>query len=171
MAPLVYRKRDDIRSISPDSSQTADAEGKRSIMGFKIVHVFDVTQTEGDELPEFAKIGGEPGQLLELSGGTDSLQRHCSQSTKCCRAEPRASHAKVKSESQRILRPQNALPCWLMNWHTNGCMTLNNASHFQRRFVKQRQKRLPMSSVDSFGLNVPHAVRTTSRCIAETKRL
>jgi hypothetical protein len=35
-------------------------------MGFKIVHVFDVTQTEGDELPEFAKIGGDPGQLLAL---------------------------------------------------------------------------------------------------------
>jgi antirestriction protein ArdC len=65
MAPLVYRKRDESGANQPESSQTADAEGKRSIMGFKIVHVFDVTQTEGDELPEFAKIGGEPGQLLE----------------------------------------------------------------------------------------------------------
>ncbi|MBL8820464.1 MAG: hypothetical protein JNL58_30855 [Planctomyces sp.] len=65
MAPLVYRKRDKSGGNLPGASQTADAEGKRSIMGFKIVHVFDVTQTEGDELPEFAKIGGEPGQLLE----------------------------------------------------------------------------------------------------------
>ncbi len=65
MAPLVYRKRDESGGHQPGASQTADAEGKRSIMGFKIVHVFDVTQTEGDELPEFAKIGGEPGQLLD----------------------------------------------------------------------------------------------------------
>ncbi len=65
MAPLVYRKRDDSNDQHSGPSQEADGKGERSIMGFKIVHVFDVTQTEGDELPEFAKIGGEPGQLLD----------------------------------------------------------------------------------------------------------
>jgi antirestriction protein ArdC len=34
------------------------------IRGFRVVHVFDVAQTEGDELPEFAEIGGEPGEYL-----------------------------------------------------------------------------------------------------------
>ena len=64
MAPLVYRKRDESGGNQPGPSQAASSEGERSIKGFKIVHVFDVTQTEGDELPELAKIGGEPGQLL-----------------------------------------------------------------------------------------------------------
>jgi len=35
-----------------------------SIYGFKIVYVFDVTQTEGDPLPELANAIGEPGDWL-----------------------------------------------------------------------------------------------------------
>ena len=64
MAPLVYRNRDDSNGQHSGPSQQTDSNGERSIRGFKIVHVFDVTQTEGDELPELARIGGEPGQLL-----------------------------------------------------------------------------------------------------------
>ena len=63
MAPLVYRNRDDANGPQQGPSE-ADGKGERSIRGFKIVHVFDVTQTEGDELPDLGKIGGEPGQLL-----------------------------------------------------------------------------------------------------------
>lgn len=64
MAPLVYRKRDTSASIESHSSHPTDSNGERSLKGFKIVHVFDITQTEGDELPELAKIGGDPGQLV-----------------------------------------------------------------------------------------------------------
>ena len=64
MAPLVYRNRDDSNGQHSGPSQETDGKGERSIRGFKIVHVFDVTQTEGDELPDLGKIGGEPGQLL-----------------------------------------------------------------------------------------------------------
>ena len=64
MAPLVYRNRDNSNGQNSGPSQQTDSNGERSIRGFKIVHVFDVTQTEGDELPELATIGGEPGQLL-----------------------------------------------------------------------------------------------------------
>lgn len=55
LAPLVYRKRE----------EEADAGGdERTIRGFKVVHVFDISQTEGDELPELAQIRGEPRELL-----------------------------------------------------------------------------------------------------------
>jgi len=64
MAPLIYRNRADANGQHQGPSPETDGKGERSIKGFKIVHVFDVTQTDGDELPEFAKIGGEPGQLL-----------------------------------------------------------------------------------------------------------
>jgi len=64
LAPLIYRNRDDSNGQHTGPSQQTDSNGERSIRGFKIVHVFDVTQTEGDELPELARIGGEPGQLL-----------------------------------------------------------------------------------------------------------
>ena len=63
MAPLIYRNRADADGPQQGPSET-DGKGERSIRGFKIVHVFDVTQTEGDELPDLGKIGGEPGQLL-----------------------------------------------------------------------------------------------------------
>jgi antirestriction protein ArdC len=56
IAPLVYRNRED--------RQQSDAE-ERTIRGFKVVHVFDISQTEGENLPEFARIQGEPGALLQ----------------------------------------------------------------------------------------------------------
>ena len=63
MAPLVYRKHDDSGSESSPINESADSN-VRTVRGFKIVHVFDVSQTEGNDLPELATIGGEPGQLL-----------------------------------------------------------------------------------------------------------
>lgn len=60
LAPLVYRSKRDDASLTPDND---DEQGKR-LCGFKVVHVFDVTQTEGEEMPEFAKITGTPGECL-----------------------------------------------------------------------------------------------------------
>ena len=63
MAPLIYRSRDDSGAdASPAVDKSKAAE--RSIRGFKIVHVFDVSQTDGEELPQFAAITGDPGELL-----------------------------------------------------------------------------------------------------------
>ncbi len=63
MAPLIYRSRDDSGAdASPAVDKSKSAE--RSIRGFKIVHVFDVSQTDGEELPELASIHGDPGHLL-----------------------------------------------------------------------------------------------------------
>lgn len=50
MAPMVYRKDDDA------------GDDDDVIRGFKVVHVFDVNQTDGKELPEFATITGDPGE-------------------------------------------------------------------------------------------------------------
>ena len=56
IAPMIGRKKD-------DDSQ-ADASTERTIFGFKVVHVFDVSQTEGDDLPEFARVSGDPGESI-----------------------------------------------------------------------------------------------------------
>jgi len=80
LAPLVGRKQDD----------QSDGDGEKSVFGFRAVHVFDVSQTDGDELPELAKIAGDAGDNLvrlerlvaqhdieleyaSLDGGTDGL--------------------------------------------------------------------------------------------------
>ncbi len=57
IAPMIGRKKDDEGSSADDSNE-------KSIFGFKVVHVFDVSQTEGDELPEFAEVSGDPGDNI-----------------------------------------------------------------------------------------------------------
>lgn len=52
IAPMVGRKQDEAGSEDI------------SIFGFKVVHVFDVSQTEGDALPEFVKVKGDPGRNI-----------------------------------------------------------------------------------------------------------
>ncbi len=54
LAPCVYRQQTD-----------EEEEPKTVVKAFKVVHVFDISQTEGDELPPFAAIQGDPGNLIE----------------------------------------------------------------------------------------------------------
>lgn len=61
LAPMVGRKRRD----GTDRPAVDDSDGNvRQLCGFRVVHVFDVSQTEGAELPEFAGIHGDPGKGL-----------------------------------------------------------------------------------------------------------
>jgi antirestriction protein ArdC len=55
IAPMVYRK---------DDTQDESSE-ERTIRGFKVVHVFDLAQTEGESLPDFATVTGDPGAWTE----------------------------------------------------------------------------------------------------------
>lgn len=57
LAPMTYRKRVE--------NENGDEKNESRIRGFKVVHVFDISQTEGEDLPETAKIKGDPGDLLE----------------------------------------------------------------------------------------------------------
>jgi len=43
----------------------AGAEDENSIRGFRVVHVFDLAQTEGEPLPELAAIAGDPGESTQ----------------------------------------------------------------------------------------------------------
>jgi antirestriction protein ArdC len=51
LAPMVGRKKSDDELIE-------DAQTR--LFGFRAAHVFDVTQTDGDPLPEFATMQGDP---------------------------------------------------------------------------------------------------------------
>lgn len=53
LAPMVGKK------------EAEDGSGEtREVFGFRAVHVFDVSQTEGEELPDVNKISGDPGEKL-----------------------------------------------------------------------------------------------------------
>ena len=53
IAPMIGKK-DDVSST----------DDEKRIFGFKVVHVFDVSQTEGDDLPEVANVAGDPGSYI-----------------------------------------------------------------------------------------------------------
>lgn len=57
LAPLIRKKQDE-----QVSETTGDNE--RELFGYRAVHVFDVSQTEGDELPEINHVSGDPGDSL-----------------------------------------------------------------------------------------------------------
>ena len=59
IAPMLLKKKEESATISdaPDSA--------RSILRFKAVYVFDVSQTDGEPLPEFARVGGNPNGHTE----------------------------------------------------------------------------------------------------------
>jgi len=60
IAPLVYKK----ETVENDDNSPNVTE----INGFKAVYVFDISQTDGDELPEFAHVQGDPSRYLEMLG-------------------------------------------------------------------------------------------------------
>jgi len=64
MAPVVYRR----KSPSGDSDEDEDADDE-TVTTFKTAYVFDISQTEGKPLPEFARAQGDPGACLERLEG------------------------------------------------------------------------------------------------------
>jgi len=62
LAPILKRK--NVELAADPTDETADEAKAKSIVGFRAVHIFDVSQTEGDALPEFAEPTGNPGFYL-----------------------------------------------------------------------------------------------------------
>ena len=59
LAPLVGRQREQDEKARRDSDDEA-------IFGFRVVHVFDISQTEGEPLPGFAELNGDPHDRLQV---------------------------------------------------------------------------------------------------------
>ena len=55
-----------VRIVAPITRKTRsdEEEDKRRVVAFKTACVFDVSQTEGKPLPEFARVHGDPGKHL-----------------------------------------------------------------------------------------------------------
>ncbi len=51
IAPLIRKNQENIKAEDQDSSE---------VFGFKVVHVFDISQTEGEDLPDIAQSHGDP---------------------------------------------------------------------------------------------------------------
>lgn len=67
LAPLVRRARSKDEEQESKVAEVGSAERTRQVCGFRSVYVFDVTQTEGADLPEFSRIEGDPSdKVLKL---------------------------------------------------------------------------------------------------------
>lgn len=69
LAPLVRRRKPDSKAAEADDESPAKA-----VYGFRAVYVFDVSQTEGEELPEFSRVSGDPGDWLDCLKGLVSMR-------------------------------------------------------------------------------------------------
>ncbi len=61
LAPLVKRRKVEVKH---DDGETETKQSQR-VFGFRVVYVFDVSQTDGKPLAEFASISGNPGDKLK----------------------------------------------------------------------------------------------------------
>ncbi len=63
LAPIVRRQ----KAEAQDTVEADDEVSEKTapVCGFRAVHVFDVTQTEGAELPQFSRIEGDPGEKVQ----------------------------------------------------------------------------------------------------------
>lgn len=77
LAPCLYRASDPgegevNRATSGEGLATAPEDAQRQLRGFRVVHVFDVAQTEGEPLPDVAPdllVGSAPDRLWERLAG------------------------------------------------------------------------------------------------------
>lgn len=74
LAPMTYRRKQSEKLSSTPEPETGASDGadgsspdadRGRVAGFKVVFVFDASQTEGEPLPDFASVRGSPGEHAE----------------------------------------------------------------------------------------------------------
>ena len=61
MAPIVWRK----KAMHADDAEDKQERKEETTLAFKTAYVFDVSQTDGKPLPNFACVNGDPGVYIE----------------------------------------------------------------------------------------------------------
>ncbi|MGB2862935.1 MAG: ArdC family protein [Sedimentisphaerales bacterium] len=61
MAPIVRHK----KAKQVDEKEENEQKGDEIAVAFKTAYVFDISQTDGKQLPEFARVDGDPGVYTE----------------------------------------------------------------------------------------------------------
>lgn len=62
-APMMLKLRESGGAGEASGDDTASTDVKR-VLRFRVVHVFDISQTEGESLPEPVRVGGDPGACI-----------------------------------------------------------------------------------------------------------
>jgi antirestriction protein ArdC len=62
-APIISKRKTEVNGKQQEESSPAEPASR--LAGFRCAYVFEIAQTDGDDLPEFATVKGEPAQHLE----------------------------------------------------------------------------------------------------------
>lgn len=76
LAPMLLKNKSGSEDSSPGAASSSNARPTDGVedaderhLRFRVVYVFDVSQTDGEPLPEFAKVSGDPGESSERLKG------------------------------------------------------------------------------------------------------
>lgn len=70
LAPIAKRvKAEKTEGNDEERSEKEEKTVTSGVWGFKVVYVFDISQTEGKELPQFAQVKGDPAENLDKLKG------------------------------------------------------------------------------------------------------
>jgi len=64
LAPMLLKQKGEEGNLASQPAGESDEPEERALR-FRVVYVFDIEQTEGEELPSIARPQGEPGEYLE----------------------------------------------------------------------------------------------------------
>jgi len=62
-APIISKRKTEVDGQQEEESSSAEPASR--LVGFRSAYVFDIAQTDGQDLPEFATVKGNPAQHLE----------------------------------------------------------------------------------------------------------
>ena len=165
LAPMIgYRRK------NAEAAQNTDAEGntkpQSTLIGFRAVYVFDVAQTEGEDLPEFEhNISGEVGEQR------DRLIDFFAQQNIALEFNERIAPALGVSYGGKIAllpgqtEPEEFVTRWFMKRRMNSCTRPSTpAPSPPQPYAKRTPKPWPSSSVRQLAWKWATLRVTTSRC-------
>ena len=65
IAPMRIKAKDTQDASIRGKHERQKNDSAKSVMRFKVAYVFDISQTDGEPLPDLGRVGGDPGAMLE----------------------------------------------------------------------------------------------------------
>ena len=157
LAPIIRQKAENNAETEPDESSVA--------IGFRAAYVFDISQTDGQPLPEIGSINGDPRGYRDGLGSssprrasrlnipTISRRRAASQKaarSRCCRPSPRLRNS----------------PISLMRSRTRSCTVTSAAAASRSASARPKPKQLRSLFAAQSASKRDQPRKTTSVCTA-----
>lgn len=158
LAPIVRRRAENEEDGDEASASTA---------GFRAAHVFDVNQTDGQEMPQIGIVQGDPCGYRERLHGFANAQE--SRSNTHPRSRPRAvRRAAVTSSCFPGSRQRKSFQHWRTSWRMNSSTGAIAAAPHRAESARPKRRLRRSSSATPSGSKPVRPHPTISSCGMET---